>query len=167
MTKIDIRTTVREEYGAMARAGVPGKAGRTGGCCGTSTNGCCAPAADPAALAAAIGYNDADLQRILPDGANLGLSCGNPGAIAALKSGEVVLDLGSGAGFDAFLCGPKVGATGRVIGVDMTPDMLAKSRGNITGYTQRTGLANVEFAWARSSTCQSPTPRSMWSSPTA
>ncbi len=137
MTKIDIRTTVREQYGAMARAG--------SSCCGPSTNGCCAPAADPTALASAIGYDAAELQRILPDGANLGLSCGNPGAIAALKAGEVVLDLGSGAGFDAFLCGPKVGATGRVIGVDMTPDMLAKARGNIAGYTQRTGLANVEF----------------------
>jgi arsenite methyltransferase len=137
MTKIDIRTTVRDEYGAMARAG--------SSCCGPSTNGCCAPAADPTALASAIGYDAAELQRILPDGANLGLSCGNPGAIAALKPGEVVLDLGSGAGFDAFLCGPKVGASGRVIGVDMTPDMLAKARGNLAGYTQRTGLGNVEF----------------------
>jgi len=137
MTQIDIRTTVREQYGAMARAG--------SSCCGPSSNGCCAPAADPAALASAIGYDAGELARILPEGANLGLSCGNPGAIAALKPGEVVLDLGSGAGFDAFLCGPKVGASGRVIGVDMTPDMLAKARGNIAGYTQRTGLANVEF----------------------
>ena len=141
----DIRTTVREQYGAMARASAPGKAGRESGCCGPSTNGCCAPAADPTALAAAIGYDAGELARILPDGANLGLSCGNPGAIAALKPGETVLDLGSGAGFDAFLCGPKVGASGRVIGVDMTPDMLAKARGNLAGYTQRTGLANVEF----------------------
>ena len=137
MTQIDIRTTVREQYGAMARAG--------SSCCGPSTNGCCAPAADPTALASAIGYDAAELAKILPEGANLGLSCGNPGAIAALQPGEVVLDLGSGAGFDAFLCGPKVGASGRVIGVDMTPDMLAKARGNIAGYTQRTGLANVEF----------------------
>lgn len=137
MPQIDIRTTVREQYGAMARAG--------SSCCGPSTNGCCAPAADPTALASAIGYDPGELARILPDGANLGLSCGNPGAIAALKPGEIVLDLGSGAGFDAFLCGPKVGATGRVIGVDMTPDMLAKARGNIAGYTQRSGLANVEF----------------------
>ena len=137
MTQIDIRTTVREQYGAMARAG--------SSCCGPASNGCCAPAADPTALAAAIGYDADELARILPDGANLGLSCGNPGAIAALQPGEVVLDLGSGAGFDAFLCGPKVGATGQVIGVDMTPDMLAKARGNLAGYTQRTGLANVEF----------------------
>lgn len=137
MTQIDIRTTVREKYGAMARAG--------SSCCGSSTNGCCAPAADPTALAAAIGYDAGELARILPEGANLGLSCGNPGAIAALKPGETVLDLGSGAGFDAFLCGPKVGAAGRVIGVDMTPDMLAKARAGIAGYTSRTGLANVEF----------------------
>jgi SAM-dependent methyltransferase len=133
----DIRTTVREQYGAMARAGST--------CCGPATNGCCAPAADPAALAAAIGYDADELARILPDGANLGLSCGNPGAIAALRPGEVVLDLGSGAGFDAFLCGPRVGAAGRVIGVDMTPDMLAKARSGIAGYTGRTGLANIEF----------------------
>ncbi len=142
MSQIDIRTTVREKYGEMARSGVSGKAGR---CCGPSTNGCCAPAADPDALASAIGYDAGELARILPDGANLGLSCGNPGAIAALKPGETVLDLGSGAGFDAFLCGPKVGATGRVIGVDMTPDMLTKARGNLAGYTTRTGLANIEF----------------------
>jgi arsenite methyltransferase len=137
MTHTDIRTTVREKYGAMARAG--------SSCCGPATTGCCAPAADPAALATAIGYDAGDLARILPEGANLGLSCGNPGAIAALQAGETVLDLGSGAGFDVFLCGPKVGAAGRVIGVDMTPDMLAKARANTAGYTRRTGLANVEF----------------------
>jgi SAM-dependent methyltransferase len=137
MTHTDIRTTVREKYGAMARAG--------SSCCGPATTGCCAPAADPAALATAIGYDAGDLARILPEGANLGLSCGNPGAIAALRPGETVLDLGSGAGFDVFLCGPKVGAAGRVIGVDMTPDMLAKARANTAGYTARTGLANVEF----------------------
>ena len=137
----DIRTTVRDQYGAMARAG--------SSCCapatGSATNGCCAPSADPAALARAIGYDAAELERILPEGANLGLSCGNPGAIAALKPGEVVLDLGSGAGFDAFLCGPKVGAGGRVIGVDMTADMLARARVNLDGYTRRSGLDNIEF----------------------
>lgn len=140
----DIRLTVREKYGAMARAGVPGKAGRDS-CCAPSTQGCCAPAADPTLLAKAIGYDAKELANILPEGANLGLSCGNPGAIAALKPGEIAIDLGSGAGFDAFMCGPKVGATGRIIGVDMTLDMLMKARGNVAGYTQRTGLANVEF----------------------
>lgn len=137
MTQTDIRNTVRDQYGAMARAG--------SSCCGPASSGCCAPSADPAALAAAIGYDAVELAKILPEGANLGLSCGNPGAIAALKAGEIVLDLGSGAGFDAFLSGPKVGATGRVIGVDMTPDMVAKARANAAGYTRRTGLANVEF----------------------
>ncbi len=140
-THDDIRTTIRDQYGAMARTG--------SSCCapasGPATNGCCAPSADPAALAQAIGYDAAELTRILPEGANLGLSCGNPGAIAALKAGEVVLDLGSGAGFDAFLCGPKVGSGGRVIGVDMTPDMLTRARTNLEGYTRRTGLSNIEF----------------------
>ena len=139
-----IRQTVQTRYGEMARAGVPGKAGRDS-CCGPSTQGCCGPAADPAALATAIGYDAAELANILPEGANLGLSCGNPGAIAALKPGEVVLDLGSGAGFDAFLCGPKVGPTGRVIGVDMTPDMLVRARAGLVGYRQRTSLDNIEF----------------------
>src|SRR5204863_8542693 len=81
----------------------------------------------------------------LPEGANMGLSCGNPAALAALKPGEVVLDLGSGGGFDVFIAGRKVGQTGRAIGVDMTPDMLAKARRNIDGYREPTGLDNVEF----------------------
>ncbi len=144
MPTADIRTTVRERYGAMAR-GTPHAAVEAGTCGPAATSGCCAPASDPTALAIAIGYDAAELERILPPGANLGLSCGNPGVIAGLKPGEVVVDLGSGAGFDAFLCGPKVGATGRVIGVDMTADMLAKARANCAGYTARTGLANVEF----------------------
>jgi AhpD family alkylhydroperoxidase len=75
----------------------------------------------------------------------MGLSCGNPAALAALKPGEVVLDLGSGGGFDVFIAGRKVGATGRAIGVDMTPEMLAKARHNTTGYHKETGLDNVEF----------------------
>jgi SAM-dependent methyltransferase len=75
----------------------------------------------------------------------MGLSCGNPTAIASLKPGEVVLDLGAGGGFDCFVAGPKVGATGRAIGVDMTPEMLSKARSNIASYTRQTGLNNVEF----------------------
>jgi ubiquinone/menaquinone biosynthesis C-methylase UbiE len=75
----------------------------------------------------------------------MGLSCGNPTAIASLKPGEVVLDLGAGGGFDCFVAGPKVGKSGRVIGVDMTPDMLTKARRNIETYRSRTGLDNVEF----------------------
>jgi len=87
-----------------------------------------------------MGYTDADLAAI-PDGANLGLGCGNPQAIAALRTGEIVIDLGSGAGFDCFLAARQVGATGRVIGVDMTHEMLAKARDNAT----LIGAANVEF----------------------
>jgi SAM-dependent methyltransferase len=95
-------------------------------------------------LASKIGYT-ADELRALPEGSNLGLSCGNPTAIAALKPGQTVLDLGSGGGFDCFLIGPKVGANGRAIGVDMTPEMLAKARRNLTSYRARTKLDNVEF----------------------
>jgi ubiquinone/menaquinone biosynthesis C-methylase UbiE len=81
----------------------------------------------------------------LPDGANMGLSCGNPNALAALQPGEVVLDLGAGGGFDVFIAGRKVGPTGRAIGVDMTPEMLGKARKNLGTYRERTGLDNVEF----------------------
>jgi ubiquinone/menaquinone biosynthesis C-methylase UbiE len=87
----------------------------------------------------------------------MGLSCGNPAALAALKPGETVLDLGSGGGFDVFIAGRKVGATGRAIGVDMTPDMLAKARRNSANYREQTGLDNVElwsFVWARSNICR-------------
>jgi ubiquinone/menaquinone biosynthesis C-methylase UbiE len=87
-----------------------------------------------------MGYSDSELAAA-PDGANLGLGCGNPQAIAALKPGEVVIDLGSGAGFDCFLAAEQVGATGRVIGVDMTHEMLAKARAAAV----RIGAANVEF----------------------
>jgi SAM-dependent methyltransferase len=95
-------------------------------------------------LAQQIGYNEAELAT-LPESANMGLSCGNPTALASLKPGEVVLDLGSGGGFDCFLAGPRIGPTGRVIGIDMTPEMLSKARHNVKSYRQRTGLDNVEF----------------------
>ncbi len=134
----DVRDVVREGYGAIAESG--------GGCCGggRSVGGCCGPATDAATLAERIGYS-AEEVAALPEGANMGLSCGNPGAIAALRPGEVVLDLGSGGGFDVFLCGPKVGPAGRVIGVDMTPAMLSKARRNLDHYRRTTGLDNVEF----------------------
>ena len=114
-------------------------------CCSPRTS-CCGGGkpTNPADLAKQIGYTEAELAA-LPDGANMGLSCGNPGALAALKPGEVVLDLGSGGGFDIFIAGRKVGPTGRAIGVDMTPEMLAKARRNIASYRQQTGLENVEF----------------------
>ena len=95
-------------------------------------------------LAKHIGYSSGELAA-LPEGANMGLSCGNPNALAALKAGEVVLDLGAGGGFDVFIAGKKVGATGRAIGVDMTAEMLAKARQNVASYRKQTGLDNVEF----------------------
>ncbi len=131
--QIDTRDVVRQGYGAIAESG--------DGCCG---GGCCGPTMDAGTLAQRIGYS-AEEVAALPEGANMGLSCGNPGAIAALRPGEVVLDLGSGGGFDVFLCGPKVGAAGRVIGVDMTPAMLSKARRNLDHYRRSTGLDNVEF----------------------
>ncbi|MBL8878620.1 MAG: arsenite methyltransferase [Phycisphaerales bacterium] len=130
----ELRDQVREGYGRIAVAG----ACDTGG-------GCCGPIDfTPDQLAQALGYSGGELAGA-PDGANLGLSCGNPTALASLRSGEVVLDLGAGAGFDCFIAGPKVGASGRVIGVDMTPDMLSRARRNVADYRQRTGLDNVEF----------------------
>jgi len=143
-----IRERVREGYATIAREGqwsgvVPESGKAAGACC--SGGGCCGPATLSARdVARAIGYTDAELCAI-PEGANLGLSCGNPAALAALKPGEVVLDLGSGAGFDCFIAGPRVGAEGRVIGVDMTPDMLARARERLGDYQARTGLSNVEF----------------------
>jgi arsenite methyltransferase len=128
-----VKKQVREGYASIA-------SGTVRGCCGPSP--CCG--GEPGGLATQIGYAEQDLAG-LPEGANMGLSCGNPTALASLKSGEVVLDLGSGGGFDCFIAGPKVGAAGRVIGVDMTPEMLSKARGNIAAYRQRTGFDNVEF----------------------
>lgn len=136
-----VRERVRAGYARVAHAGGLGAAGA--GCCSESS--CCGPAANTAdELARNIGYNEADLAT-LPEGANMGLSCGNPTALASLRPGEVVLDLGSGGGFDCFLAGPRLGPTGRVIGVDMTPEMLSKARRNVAAYRERTGLDNVEF----------------------
>ena len=122
----DIRALVREKYAAIAE-------GKTGvaGCCGTET---------PAEVLTQIGYS-ADQAGAIPEGANLGLGCGNPIAFAALAPGETVLDLGSGAGIDCFLAAREVGPAGRVIGVDMTPVMVEKARAN----AKRGGYANVEF----------------------
>jgi ubiquinone/menaquinone biosynthesis C-methylase UbiE len=128
---------VREGYAQIAEAG--SLAGAAGGCCGSGDSGTSAEA-----LAEQIGYSAEEIKN-LPEGANMGLSCGNPTAIADLRPGQVVLDLGSGGGFDCFLAGPKVGAEGRVIGVDMTPQMLTKARNNLPGYRDSTGLDNVEF----------------------
>jgi arsenite methyltransferase len=131
-----VRAAVREGYGKIAESGES--------CCG-STPTCCG--SSPVAsedLAKHIGYGAEELAA-LPEGANMGLSCGNPNALAALQPGEVVLDLGAGGGFDVFIAGKKVGRKGRAIGVDMTAEMLAKARKNTQSYRQTTGFDNVEF----------------------
>ena len=134
MDTTDIKTMVRSRYGSIAAADT------ISGCAPAAS--CCAPttAADAGDKARAMGYAEADLMAI-PASANLGLGCGNPQAIAALRPGETVIDLGSGAGFDCFLASRAVGAAGRVIGVDMTHEMLAKARANAV----RIGAGNVEF----------------------
>jgi arsenite methyltransferase len=131
-----VREKVREGYGQIAKSG--------GSCCGPAPTCCGSAPAASENLAKHIGYSAEELAA-LPEGANMGLSCGNPNALAALQPGEVVLDLGAGGGFDVFIAGKKVGATGRAIGVDMTAEMLGKARKNIAGYRERTGLDNVEF----------------------
>jgi SAM-dependent methyltransferase len=128
---------VREGYGKIAKD-------TSSGCCSPGVSCCGSAPQDANKLAKELGYSVEEL-KALPEGANMGLSCGNPAALAALKPGEVVLDLGSGGGFDVFIAGRKVGPTGRAIGVDMTPDMLAKARRNIATYREQTGLNNVEF----------------------
>ncbi len=135
-TAEDVRKAVRASYGQIARSG--------GSCCGSTPSSCGSNPVASEHLAKHIGYSPEELAA-LPEGANMGLSCGNPNALAALQPGEVVLDLGSGGGFDMFIAGRKVGATGRAIGVDMTPEMLTKARKNIATYRERTGLNNVEF----------------------
>ncbi len=124
-----IREMVRDSYGQVAAKRLPS------GCCTPSTDeasGCCEPGATRRDVSEAIGYTSDQLDSA-PDDANLGLGCGNPTAIASLREGEVVLDLGSGAGLDAFIAAGQVGETGRVIGVDMTQEMLALARKNAVG----------------------------------
>ena len=133
-TSIDeIRTAVRKSYGQIAVSDA-------GGCCTPTGSSCCGPQAPGQVGSSQLGYSDAELTSV-PAGADLGLGCGNPGAIAAMRPGETVLDLGSGAGFDAFLSARAVGAEGRVIGVDMTPEMVTKARANAVSGE----YANVEF----------------------
>lgn len=131
---IELRARILEDYTSIATGGARS-------CCGGP--GCCG-GPDAGGLSLGLGYAAEELAR-LPEGADMGLSCGNPGAIAAIREGEVVLDLGCGGGFDAFLAGPRAGASGRVIGVDMTPAMLAKARKACAAYRENSGLDNVEF----------------------
>ena len=132
MSKRDetVRRGVQRRYGAIAGAG---------GCCGPAaiTSACCGSSSEIGLL---NGYSTVELSAV-PEGANLGLGCGNPTAIGSLEPGETVLDLGSGAGFDCFLAARKVGPQGRVIGLDMTPEMLTRARAN----AERSGFTNVEF----------------------
>jgi arsenite methyltransferase len=139
MKKEEVTKTVRKRYGDIAK--------QTGSCCtggpGADKPSSCCGSANVAAvqdISRTIGYSDTDLNSV-PEGANLGLGCGNPIALASLKEGEVVLDLGSGAGFDCFLAASRVGPRGKVIGVDMTPEMLDKARENI----RKGNYENVEF----------------------
>jgi SAM-dependent methyltransferase len=130
MEKSRIRKYVRDRYAGIAREG--------GSCCASKASCCAESAADT--LSRKIGYSEEELKAV-PKGANLGLGCGNPIALASLREGETVLDLGSGAGFDCFLAARAVGMRGRVIGVDMTPEMVEKAREN----ARKGGYANVEF----------------------
>jgi arsenite methyltransferase len=131
MEKEEIRKVVREGYGKIAKQGSP--------CCGPAKS-CCGGTNSAQDISRKIGYSEEEL-RTVPVGANLGLGCGNPIALASLKEGDVVLDLGSGAGFDCFLAANQVGKTGKVIGVDMTAEMLDRGREN----ARRGNYENVEF----------------------
>lgn len=130
MKQEEIKKVVREGYGKIAR--------KEGSCCAPASS--CCGSSRPDDLSRKIGYGDEELSSV-PEGANLGLGCGNPVALASLKEGETVLDLGSGPGFDCFLAANKVGKSGKVIGVDMTPDMLDRAREN----ARKGNYANVEF----------------------
>ncbi len=140
MKKEEITETVRKRYADIAKQS--GCCCSTGGSIADKTSACCGTTDVLTAqdISKTIGYSDTDLNSV-PEGANLGLGCGNPVALASLKEGEVVLDLGSGAGFDCFLAAARVGLQGKVIGVDMTPEMLDKARENV----RKGNYENVEF----------------------
>ena len=143
LTHDDIRAAVRARYGTIAETRGASALPTDAACCGSpspdvESTSCCGGTTTTLDLKAhAYGYSAADTNAV-PEGANLGLGCGNPIALASLRPGETVLDLGSGAGFDCFLAARAVGETGRVIGVDMTHEMLRKARANAAqgGYTQ-------------------------------
>ena len=148
--KEKIKESVRESYAKVAKAGgVSIKSSMAASCCGPSdtsadTNvaaSCCGgPEVTPEQMSAVMGYSNEEIASVI-EGANMGLGCGNPVALASLKPGETVVDLGSGGGFDCFLAAKQVGESGQVIGVDMTPEMISKARKN----ADKTGTKNVEF----------------------
>jgi len=130
------RQDVRQAYAKVANASnQKSSTGIESSCCGVSDND-----AINTLISTRLGYSEADLDNV-PSGADMGLGCGNPRAIASLKEGEVVVDLGAGGGFDCFLAAHEVGQSGRVIGIDMTPDMLSKARNNV----EKGKYNNVEF----------------------
>lgn len=128
MNDRDLKNAVRESYSHVAK--------NAGSCC---SSGCCG-SAKPQSISKKIGYSEEQMKDV-PDGSNLGLGCGNPIAFASLKEGETVLDLGSGAGFDCFLASKIVGPQGKVIGVDMTAEMISRAKDN----ANQGGYGNVEF----------------------
>ena len=132
MKEDEIKKAVRESYAKVAEGSSCG--------CGSASNGCCSQTDKAQEISKKIGYSKEELEK-LPEGADLGLGCGNPLALASLKKGETVLDLGSGAGIDCFLAAEKVGPEGSVIGVDMTPEMLEKARANAL----KSNYRNVQF----------------------
>ena len=147
----DIRQAVRDNYGRIATAGAAESGPvQTASCCGPAeaksaegaSSSCCgsSPELDPQGISTMLGYSEEEMAGV-PEGANLGLGCGNPLALASLSPGETVVDLGSGGGFDCFLAAKEVGREGRVIGVDMTPDMVSLARRN----AEKVEAANVEF----------------------
>jgi arsenite methyltransferase len=129
---LKLKKAVREGYAQIAKKG--------SSCCGPTKTSCCGGASSADHISKGIGYSKEELSAV-PDESNLGLGCGNPIALASLIPGETVLDLGSGAGFDCFLAANKVGPNGKVIGVDMTPEMIEKARIN----AQKGNYTNVEF----------------------
>jgi ubiquinone/menaquinone biosynthesis C-methylase UbiE len=131
MKEKDVKKIVRKGYAEIA------KGEKT--CCSPVDTSCCR-SSDAKEISRSIGYSETEMDSV-PEGANLGLGCGNPVALASLKEGEAVLDLGAGAGFDAFLAVQRVGKSGKVIGVDMTHEMLEKARNN----AEKSGYDNVEF----------------------
>jgi SAM-dependent methyltransferase len=131
LIKAEIKKVIRERYAKIVKQGSP--------CCG-SIESVCGESNSTQAISKKIGYSDDELKAV-PEDSNLGLGRGNPSALASLRDGETVLDLGSGAGFDCFLAANKVGKTGGVIGVDMTPEMIEKAREN----TRKGNYENVEF----------------------
>ncbi len=132
MEEEEIKQKVRENYARVARQETP--------CCKPEVSCCSGDSTLAQTVSERIGYTKEELGAV-PEGANLGLGCGNPVALASLKEGEVVLDLGSGAGLDCFLAAQRVGESGKVIGVDMTPDMVSRARQNAS----KSGYRNIEF----------------------